>query len=154
MFTVKKRSCRNQWALPFILGGRVDLTLEHQSLDPDPMTKHYKKAEFSINSKKNFQRVDVSNNRRRTPEQGVPRSRTRDARPALLRRNRDGSATFQVWGKAQKGAEFSLWNALLPCHLTIFFFLNRGIISIEHYWFLALHHNDLAFVYIAKGPPQ
>lgn len=65
-------------------------------VDPDPMTKHYKKAEFSINSKKNFQRVDISSNRRGTPEQGVPRNMTRDASPALPRRKRDGSATLQV----------------------------------------------------------
>lgn len=65
-------------------------------VDPGPVTKHYKKAEFSINSKKNFQRVDVSNNRRGTPEQGVPRSMTRDASCASPTRSREGSATLEA----------------------------------------------------------
>ena len=66
-------------------------------VDPGPVTKHYKKAEFSINSKKNFQSVDVSNNRRGTPEQGVPRSMTRML--VLLHSQgteREGSATLEA----------------------------------------------------------
>lgn len=86
--------------------------------------RYYKKAEFSINPKKNFQRVHVSNNRRGTPGQGSPRSIARDARPAVPRRSSRVSHTLpKVCDDAQRTLfmpfSHATWLALsLPLRIT------------------------------------
>lgn len=51
-------------------GNKGGLAFEIPGADPDPMTVNgcCKKAEFSINPKKDVQRVDISNSRRGTLE--------------------------------------------------------------------------------------